>query len=491
MVGCDEYLSKAPSKNEDLEIETVEQLEALIANHNIQSKCSESNKAALYASDNFEVSDDFYKAPKGITPSLAIYQYYTWNMGLVADDPNDTGWGDYFSHVYNANLILNEIEKVSGKAERKQKLKAEAHFIRAYNYLSMASVYCLPYGSRTKLEAGLPLKRTTSFEENLQRASLEETYAFIEQDILEAVKTDVPLYHNTLRRIWHANKAAAHALAARFYLLKGMYEKAEQHADMALQEDDRIIDYNSGIISQKEETGIDENMNPVIIKLPSTWTNKTDELTFSKETDMYYQKSIFTLIDLCWLIPSKRLLNLYDSKYDLRYRYFIVPNFSYSQFVNGKFPGYCTYNYEIISGLSSVEMWLVKAECIIRTGGNITEAMNILNRVREKRFDSSTPREIIYLSATDSRQALRHVLDERSREMPFSMRWSDIRRCNFNEDPNDDIVITRNFYNVDAYGVKDDQPKTYKLLPESRLYASPIPQREIIASNGVIKQNEY
>lgn len=491
MVSCDDFLSKAPSKEENLEIKTVEQLEALIANHNSKSKSIESNKIALYSSDNFEYSKELYKTPKQIMPSMALYQYYTWNMELASDDSNDTGWGDYFDRIYNANLIINEIDKASGRDDDKRRLKAEAHFIRAHNYLSLASIYCLPYGPATKQEDGLPLKRSTSFEERLDRVSLEETYDFIENDIKEALKIDVSLYRDDLRRTWRANKAAACALASRFYLLKGMYAEAEKYADMALKEDDTLIDYTSGVITQKAEVGLDENMMPIMITFPSTWTNRIDDLTFSRETDMYYQKSIITFVDLCWLIPSRRLLNLYDQEHDLRYRYFIVPQFSYTLLVRGAFPGYCTYNHEITSGLSVAEMLLIKAECMVRTGQNVAGAMDVLNRLRDKRISKDAPAEVRFLSASDKQEALRLVLDERSREMPFTMRWSDIRRCNFNEDPSDDITITRSFYDMDAYKVKDDQPKEYTLAPGSRRYAAPIPKNEITSAQGVIKQNRY
>lgn len=492
LTACDDYLSEAPSKNEDLEIETVEQLEALIAKDNLGADYSEFNKAALYSSDNFEISEALYAAPKMLSePSLAVYQYNTWQMELAADDPNDSGWGDYFEHVYNANLILDELDRVSGTPEAKARLRAEGHFIRAYNYLTMANIYCMPYGPQTKNEPGLPIKRTTGFEENLRRVSLEDTYAFIESDILKALKIDVPLYRGDLRRVWRANKAAAYALAARFYLFKGEYKTALGYADQALQEDAGLIDYTSGRITQEMSFGMDEMMEPVSIMFPSTWNKEKDELIWCRETDMYYQKTIMTMWDLFWLVPSNKLLGLYDSDYDLRYRYFIVPNYSYFMMVGGCFPGYCMFKMEETCGPSVAEMLLIKAECLARIGEDIPGAMNALNTLREKRFDTSAPGSVVHLSATSREEAIRYVLEERSREMPFTMRWLDIRRCNFNDDPSDDITVTKHFYEIDAYGVKKGKWKEYRLTPQSRRYAVPIPQKEVIASDGVIEQNRY
>ena len=83
------------------------------------------------------------------------------------------------------------------------------------------------------------------------------------------------------------------------------------------------------------------------------------------------------------------------------------------------------------------------------------------------------------------------VMEERMREFPFTLRWNDIRRCNFNTDPNDDVTITRNFYNIDQYSVDTGNIKTYTLTPQSRRYAVAIPNADIIAGNGDIEQNKY
>ena len=57
--------------------------------------------------------------------------------------------------------------------------------------------------------------------------------------------------------------------------------------------------------------------------------------------------------------------------------------------------------------------------------------------------------------------------------------------------PNDDVTITRNFYNIDQYSVDTGNIKTYTLTPQSRRYAVAIPNADIIAGNGDIEQNKY
>ena len=82
------------------------------------------------------------------------------------------------------------------------------------------------------------------------------------------------------------------------------------------------------------------------------------------------------------------------------------------------------------------------------------------------------------------------------REFPFTLRWHDIRRCNFNDDPNDDITITREFYEIDPSGVHAplyDEIVEYTLTPKSNkyIYTMAIPSTEVTVSNGMIEQNKY
>ena len=83
-------------------------------------------------------------------------------------------------------------------------------------------------------------------------------------------------------------------------------------------------------------------------------------------------------------------------------------------------------------------------------------------------------------------------MEERRREMPFNMRWYDLRRLNNNEDASDDVVIKREFYPYNnATILGKEAVKTYTLDKNSRRYAAPIHNTEIESSLGLIKQNTY
>ena len=193
-----------------------------------------------------------------------------------------------------------------------------------------------------------------------------------------------------------------------------------------------------------------------------------------------------------WYIPSQGLLNLYDKDHDLRYKYHMVEGYSYDRGMTKPsydYPGYIFFFKDRIpSGPTVAEMHLIKAEAHARLN-NITEAMNSLNTLRAKRL---MPGAWVNLTASSKDDAIKKVIDERRREMPFVQRWYDLRRYNNNEDPNDDVEITKTFYPYTVSAVQTTQPvKNYVLPKNSRRYAAPIPRTELISSDGVITQNSY
>jgi len=70
----------------------------------------------------------------------------------------------------------------------------------------------------------------------------------------------------------------------------------------------------------------------------------------------------------------------------------------------------------IPTGPTMAEMWLNKAEALARKG--IWAAHSGGNTLRAQRMNTSAP-----LTAIDAADALTQILQERRREMPFSMRW--------------------------------------------------------------------
>jgi starch-binding outer membrane protein, SusD/RagB family len=492
MVSCNDFLSEKPSKNSSLVPTTIEQLEYLLNNYS--SFYQESNRTAIYSSDDYGLLKELYDAKSSIY-SVAGVEFATWDTQLLPYDTRETFWSNEYKKIFTANMVLSNLPNVSGNQEAKDKLAQECHFIRAYSLWTLAQTYCLPYTESNKKELGLVLKKSTSFEEPILRATLEETYTMIESDLAEALKIDTKLVIvNNKYKSWRASKAAVNAFAARYYLNRNDYTKALEYANVALQEHSIMMDYNVDMRYSSIISNVTVNGSAVRIYYPYTHDNQTDMTDMLEWKEQYYFRLLYH--ESWWYIPSPELLSLYDKNYDLRYKYHMVKNYSYDRGLTSpayEYPGYVFfYKDRIPSGPTVAEMLLIKAECLARQN-KISDAMDAVNLLRAKRMLNTAPAGIINLTASSKEEAVTKILQERRREMPFSQRWNDIRRLNNNADSFDDVpALTRSFYGYSSSVVTPATGmQTYTLPKNSRRYAAPIPYTEIQSSNGVIVQNTY
>lgn len=491
LFSCKKFLEEPPSKTSALVVKTTAQLSALLNNQN--TFYSEENMTQTYGTDDCGFTLELYNGGRSTFNTLSTIQFATWDSQYIPDASRDNLWNGEYAKIFAANMALSTLNDVSGTDEEKAFIRADAHFIRAYSYWILANTYCLPYTEANKNELGLPLKISTSFEEPIQRQSLEKVYQQIESDLAEALKTSVSLTQTGKPRHWRASKAGVNGFASRYYLNRNNYAKAIEHANAALADYNVLVDYNTDMRYGRD--GI-VNINPgtsqaqtVTIKYPYTHDNQDQTDMIQWKEFLYYR--VLTNSNW-WYIPSQQLLNLYDKTNDLRYQYHIVENYSYDRRMTNPsydYPGYIFfYKQWIPSGPTVAEVLLTKAEAQARSN-DPSGAMTTINLLRSKRFKTGSA---YMLSAIDKNDAIKKVLEERRREMPFVQRWFDIRRFNNNDDPNDDVEITRSFYPYTGSGVLVNQPaKTYTLPKNSRRFAVPISKAEIVSSNGAIQQNTY
>ena len=489
LAACNKFLDESPSKDENIEITTVEQLTALLDAYASSGGIFSNSAANIFCSDCFGMSTMVYDVAISTMSSVELAQMYTWQMKWLASTNYLTSeWVGMYEAIYTANIVLANLDNVSGSEEAKAEVRGRAYTLRAYSYNALLECYCLPYGQSTLSTPGLPRKTRPDYEESPARLSLEDTYAFVEDDIQEALKLNTP--HTAC---WRESGGTANAVAARFYLNKGDYAKALQYAEAALQYYSEVLDLNS------EEVYMADNGTS------SIYSPEVSSSIFVPNTDrsyMFREHSI--LFDGIYAVPSDYLMSLYDKDHDLRYKYFYCEDAQYkfligllgmTMMTSGNFdniPGISPYagdNYSYAP--NTAEMMLIVAECHARQN-EVSDAMQALNDFRRYRISSSAPSEVLNLSASDRDEAVKLILEERAREFPFSRRWNDIRRCNFNDDPADDITVTRkDFYTVG----KDDTSDAltdYTLTPTTvSYYAVAIPDVEITASDGEIQQNVY
>jgi hypothetical protein len=151
------------------------------------------------------MSDD---AEKGSTTNdfQALQELKDW----TANSANDIAkglWSNAFAGIYRANNVLKNLEKANISASLKDRLTGEATFLRAYFYFYLARVYG---GVPLFTEPVKPSEYTTT-----KRATLGETFKFIEDDLKKAATLLPEKSEYSPADLGRATKGAANAYLAR------------------------------------------------------------------------------------------------------------------------------------------------------------------------------------------------------------------------------------------------------------------------------------
>ncbi len=158
-------------------------------------------------------------------------------MGGITASNNPIGnWGAGYTQLQHINIFLKmgltdemlyNIADSTSNAKIKQRLKGEAHFLRAFWHTELLKVYGGKAANGVALGIPLATKYYTQLEatdfEKFQRATYSQTVDFIVADIDSAIALLPELYTGTsdidgVTQIGRANRIAARLLKARVYL---------------------------------------------------------------------------------------------------------------------------------------------------------------------------------------------------------------------------------------------------------------------------------
>ena len=388
----------------------------------------------LLMGDDVEVnafSASFYKATD---QNLLMFAEH-----IYQDFESDPDWEALYNQIYVANLVIKEVMGSEGGSEiEKNKLQAEARVHRAHAFLVLVNLYAKPYhASSAATDMGVPLRTGLDFEEKLNRATVQEVYSFILNDLSLALgKLPVgpePNYN------YRPVQAGAEALLARTYLYMNNISEAFKYADASLKSYSTLNNYNS-LPASVVFTGN--------LQLPLNLQNK----------EILQLKSTISSSSLFY--ANAALIALYDKQNDLRFKTMYA-----SDAIFGLNNGYISTDWTgntPAKGPSTAEMYLTRAECYARNG-KASEAIQDLNTLRASRFKTGSNSAI---SAGSPAAALALVKEERRRELAFrGFRLFDIKRYNVVD--GDNITISHTL-NGKTYTLAAGSPRA--ILPIGRKY---------------------
>ncbi|MBK6265052.1 RagB/SusD family nutrient uptake outer membrane protein [Marivirga sp. S37H4] len=129
-------------------------------------------------------------------------------------------WRTLYTGVRRTNVVIDRVPAVEMDEELKNRYIGEARFLRALYYSDLARGY-----------GGVPLVKESEIRTDFTRASLTQTYDFIEADLRQAIEVLPEKSDYATDDLGRATKGAAKALLARVYLYQQAYDSAALFAE--------------------------------------------------------------------------------------------------------------------------------------------------------------------------------------------------------------------------------------------------------------------
>lgn len=352
---------------------------------------------------------------------------------LVTNSYVADAWLKSYQTIHIANSVLSALGVVAEKDQ--ERVKGEAQLMRALMYFHLVQLYAPPYSAgNSKTALGLPLVLSPVAFANdvkkLSRNTLEETYAQIIRDMAEA-EALLPATNDVF-----FNKIAASGFLSRVHLQMGNYEKALEFADKGI----ALATKNGyGLVPTYAEA-----FNNSINSREDLFSIQVSEQDGSNNMQLFWSVPEYGGRDGDVVVEAKHLA-LYE-KGDERLALFYYSN-------GAARSGKWKLRYKNIPILRLSELYLTRAECNVRLSSSIGDSpANDLNLIRK--------RAGLAPIAAPSRPDIIH---ERKIELAHEgQAIHDLKRLKGQTD-----------------GFEYDAPNL----------VLPIPQREIDASEGALKQN--
>jgi hypothetical protein len=391
-------------------------------------------------------TDDYYLSPSAFEDvTITEQNSYLWANVIYPAGTSNIDFLAGYRQIYYANVVLDALPTIgsSGNQDLYNSVKGTALFFRSMALYNMVQTFALPYDSMNAAQTlGVPIPLTSNINQSVTRATEQACY----QQIIGDLTTAIGILPSSVSSITLPSQTAGYALLARIYLAMGSYLNAYNYANLTLNQNNKLVDYNT---------------------LPSGAVPMITSGFISE--DIFHSTLYNYIITSAFASPGVVDSNLYAlySPNDLRQSLFFL-NYSGNLYWNG------TYDYQgnAYSGLATDEMYLIRAEALVRNG-NVPAGVGDLNTLLINRYLKNT---YVRINTNNQDTALAFILQERRKELVFrGLRWTDLRRLN--QDKTFAVTLNRVLNGA-----------SYNLLPNDSRYAYPFDDQEIQLTN--IQQNE-
>jgi hypothetical protein len=388
--------------------------------------------------DNLQLSETHanyqYTATFSDLDLLAAYTFYSpmLNPTLTHDQ---WAYGIYKAVGY-FNNVIEGVEGLDPDSELSREVIAQAKVGRAWIYLNAALTYGPMYDPSAANDTKVIPLRTSGDPtvENGPLATTEQLFEQAKKDLDYACQNAPDAVANPCR----ANKAAAYALRAEYYMYKRDWENMKADAEKAWtlaldggSADDLIYnldDFYYNIVPKTLPEGVDERFYMAFIGPDSNYrlTKNRENLLFRTAPCGEWPSRYY---------PSDDWMAAFDHDTDLRWIQFALAIPGYSIKSNGVLHDdgvHVAYSKEDFfsssEGLTHPLLLITKAEAEARTG-NLSAALASLNTLRKYRYTGDDT-DLKDGATYTQDELLNEIIAERRREQPIAsfQRTVDLKR---------------------------------------------------------------
>ena len=454
-----------------------------------------SPESSLTSENAFNDLGGIEAALVGVYESFQSAEYYVWDFMLLGDIRSDNGyaggddpeisqmdllqispnneriftnWSNIYNAISKANTVLDRVVLIEDSAlseERRNQIRGEALFLRAYHYFTLVKTY-----GEVPLITELP-ESLNPEDTQVPKSPIPVIYNQILEDLDEAISLLPEVFDSQGIIKARATSGAAHALAAKVNAQSPAkdYEETLRHIEAveASAANYQLIDYAQLF------DGVNENSAESIIEIQYTGGDEGNFgpqllLPFSVSGDLWRK----------FATPSVDLINAYNALGDTVRRDATILFESapwVDEYWGNSFESVIPFGFKWknANGFASADntyllrygdIVLLKAEALNETN-NLQQAVVEVNRIRRRA-------ELPELSAEESssKEVLKSViLNERRLELAYEgHRWDDLSR-------NGVLIETMNSLN--EIDLRTGNRVNYNMTEEKRFL--PIPLREL------------
>ncbi len=381
-------------------------------------------------------SDNAYAGTRSGAP-----QYFENNTIPSSIAPLQRGWNRFMEDIARANKLIcniDEVPDVSLTTQERDSYKAQAKIFRAMIYFDMVRNW-----------GRIPIVVTEAEDitsDNVKdvypvyfpvQNSEEEVYRQIEKDLLEALPAAPD--NNPVDKT-RFSKSVARTLLSKVYVEAPIrdYDKAVQYCNEVIADGFQLVDdfndlFGVKLQNESQEPGPD---NPAIDTKCRNTSESILEAQYFPGSETWLPNILGRFLDdwdkqftyAKWITPSRDLLAAFEEEGDTERLNETVVYYQ-TNWDNHYSRDHYPFMYKIRSSFSTVikyrfaDVLLLKAEALLMGGGSVSDAINILNQIRERAGLQALPLSL------DRDAAIEAYMKERRLELALEgHRWYDLVR---------------------------------------------------------------